>query len=90
MLKIKYHSKFKKDIKTIKKRNYDLSKLQEIIEILAEEKTLPAKYKDHSLTGIYQDFRECHILPDWLLIYRIDKDILTLVLSRTGTHSDLF
>ena len=49
-----------------------------------------AKYKDHSLTGIYQDFRECHILPDWLLIYRIDKDILTLVLSRTGTHSDLF
>lgn len=90
MLKIKYHSKFKKDIKTIKKRNYDLSKLQKVIEILTEEKTLPAKYKDHSLTGIYQDFRECHILPDWLLIYRIDKDILTLVLSRTGTHSDLF
>lgn len=90
MLKIKYHSKFKKDIKTIKKRNYDLSKLQKVIEILAEEKTLSAKYKDHSLTGIYQDFRECHILPDWLLIYRIDKDILTLVLSRTGTHSDLF
>lgn len=90
MLKIKYHSKFKKDIKTIKKRNYDLSKLQKVIEILAEEKTLPAKYKDHSLTGIYQDFRECHILPDWLLICRIDKDILTLVLSRTGTHSDLF
>ena len=90
MLKIKYYSKFKKDIKTIKKRNYDLSKLQKVIEILAEEKTLPAKYKDHSLTGIYQDFRECHILPDWLLIYRIDKDILTLVLSRTGTHSDLF
>ncbi|WP_278849616.1 type II toxin-antitoxin system YafQ family toxin [Megamonas funiformis] len=90
MLKIKYHSKFKKDIKTIKKRNYDLSKLQKVIEILAEEKTLPAKYKDHSLTGIYQDFRECHILPDWLLIYHIDKDILTLVLSRTGTHSDLF
>ncbi|MGO5439837.1 type II toxin-antitoxin system RelE/ParE family toxin [Megamonas funiformis] len=90
MLKIKYHSKFKKDIKTIKKRNYDLSKLQKVIEILAEEKTLPAKYKDHSLTGVYQDFRECHILPDWLLIYRIDKDILTLVLSRTGTHSDLF
>lgn len=90
MLKIKYHSKFKKDIKTIKKRNYDLLKLQKVIEILAEEKTLPAKYKDHSLTGVYQDFRECHILPDWLLIYRIDKDILTLVLSRTGTHSDLF
>ena len=90
MLKIKYHSKFKEDIKTIKKRNYDLSKLQKVIEILGEEKTLPAKYKDHSLTGIYQDFRECHILPDWLLIYRIDKDILILVLSRTGTHSDLF
>lgn len=68
--------------------NKDLKK--QSIEILAEEKTLPAKYKDHSLTGIYQDFRECHLLPDWLLIYRIDKDILTLVLSRTGTHSDLF
>lgn len=90
MLKIKYHSKFKKDIKIIKKRNYDLSKLEKVIEILAEEKNLPAKYKDHSLTGIYRDFRECHILPDWLLIYRIDKDILTLVLSRTGAHSDLF
>lgn len=90
MLKIKYHSKFKKDIKIIKKRNYDLSKLEKVIEILAEEKNLPAKYKDHSLTGIYRDFRECHILSDWLLIYRIDKDILTLVLSRTGTHSDLF
>ncbi|WP_346684407.1 type II toxin-antitoxin system YafQ family toxin [Megamonas hypermegale] len=90
MLKIKYHSKFKKDIKIIKKRNYDLSKLEKVIEILAEEKNLPAKYKDHSLTGNYRDFRECHILPDWLLIYRIDKDILTLVLSRTGTHSDLF
>lgn len=90
MLKIKYHSKFKKDIKIIKKRNYDLSKLEKVIEILAEEKNLPAKYKDHFLTGNYRDFRECHILPDWLLIYRIDKDILTLVLSRTGTHSDLF
>ena len=82
MLKIKYHSKFKKDIKTIKKCNYDLSKLQKVIEILAEEKTLPDKYKDHSLTGIYQDFRECHILPDCLLIYRIDKDILTLFLEQ--------
>ena len=90
MLKIKYHSKFKKDIKTIKKRNYDLSKLQKVIEILNKDISSPTKYKDHSLTGIYQDFRECHILPDWLLIYRIDKDILTLVLSRTGTHSDLF
>ena len=90
MLKIQYHSKLKKDIKVIKKRNYDLSKLEKVIEILAKEKNLPAKYKDHALTGNYKDFRECHILPDWLLIYRIEKDILTLVLSRTGTHSDLF
>lgn len=90
MLKIQYHSKFKKDIKVIKKRNYDLSKLEKVIEILVKEKNLPARYKDHALTGNYKDFRECHILPDWLLIYRIEKDILTLVLSRTGTHSNLF
>lgn len=90
MLKIQYHSKFKKDIKVIKKRNYDLSKLEKVIEILVQEKNLPARYKDHALTGNYKDFRECHILPDWLLIYRIEKDILTLVLSRTGTHSNLF
>ena len=90
MLKIKYHSKFKKDIKTIKKRNYDLSKLQKVIGILAEEKTLPDKYKDHSLTGIYQDFRECHIEPDWLLIYQIFENELILSATATGSHSDLF
>lgn len=90
MLKIKFTTKFKKDNKLLKKRNYDLSLMDNVIELLANEKTLPAKYHDHALTGLYSGFRECHILPDWLLIYRIENDTLTLVLSRTGTHNDLF
>lgn len=90
MLKIKFTNKFKKDNKLLKKRNYDLSLMDNVIEMLANQQTLPAKYHDHALTGLYTGFRECHILPDWLLIYRVENDTLTLVLSRTGTHSDLF
>lgn len=90
MLTIKYHTKFKKDLKLAKKRGYDLKLLEKVIRMLADEKTLPDKYCDHALTGKYKNFRECHILPDWLLIYHIDNNILTLTLSRTGTHSDLF
>ena len=90
MLKIKYHTKFKKDYKLIIKRGYNLKLLEEIIDNLANEKTLLPKNKDHSLTGNYEGFRECHITPDWLLIYRIEENILILVLLRTGTHSDLF
>lgn len=90
MLTIKYHSKFKRDIKLAKKRGYDLTLLEDVINILANNSPLPAKYCDHLLTGKYRSFRECHILPDWLLIYRIDNDVLTLTLSRTGSHSDLF
>ena len=62
----------------------------EVVNMLVEEKPLPAKYREHSLSGDYKGFKECHIEPDWLLIYRIEAEILTLVLSRTGTHSDLF
>ena len=90
MLTIKYLSKFKRDLKLAKKRGYDLDLLEDVVKILANNKPLPAKYCDYSLTGNYKGFRECHILPDWLLIYRIDKDVLILTLSRTGTHSDLF
>jgi len=64
--------------------------LDEVLQILIEEKQLPAKYRDHELTGKYFGFRECHILPDWLLIYAINKGNLILIVTRTGTHSDLF
>ncbi|MEF2562333.1 MAG: type II toxin-antitoxin system YafQ family toxin [Negativibacillus sp.] len=90
MLDIRYSSKFKKDYKTIIKRGYNPQLLQDVLDILCNEQTLPEKYKDHWLTGNYQGHRECHITPDWLLIYKIEQDILTLTLTRTGTHSDLF
>ena len=90
MLTIKFESSFKKDYKRIIKRGYDKRLLEKVIDILANEETLPSKYKDHSLIGNYKDYRECHIAPDWLLIYRIIDNELILVLSRTGSHSDLF
>ena len=83
-------SKFKKDYKTIIKRNLDINLLDEVIRILACGDELPQQYKDHSLSGNWKGFRECHIAPDWLLIYSIEDNNLVLVLSRTGTHSDLF
>ncbi len=64
--------------------------LKEVIDMLASGEVLSEKYCDHSLTGDYKGCRECHILPDWLLIYRIEKELLILGLTRTGTHSDLF
>lgn len=90
MLNIRYSAKFKKDYKTILKRGYNPLLLQEVLEFLANEQHLPDRYKDHALSGNYQGHRECHITPDWLLIYKIENDILTLSLTRTGTHSDLF
>ncbi len=89
MLKIRYSSRFKKDFKTIMKRNYNVKLFEEVLRLLVEEKPLPVKYLDHPLIGSYSGHRECHITPDWLLIYKIEKDILTLTLTRTGTHSDL-
>lgn len=90
MLNIRYSAKFKKDYKTIIKRGYNPILLQKVLEILCTQQPLPPKYKDHSLTGDYSSHRECHITPDWLLIYKIEADTLTLILTRTGTHSDLF
>nr|WP_303663645.1 type II toxin-antitoxin system YafQ family toxin [Ruminococcus bromii] len=90
MLKIKYHTLFKKDFKRIKKRGYDISRLEKIVELLANEVPLPEQFKDHNLSGNYNGFRECHIAPDWLLIYQVNNNELVLVLSRTGSHSDLF
>ena len=90
MYTIKPTTKFQKDLKRIQKRGYDLSLLKEVIQKLAAGEVLPPKNKDHYLTGIYEGYRECHIAPDWLLIYEIANDSLFLYLTRTGTHSDLF
>ena len=81
-------SQFKKDYKLAVKRGCDISKLKEIITLLVDNQSLPEKYVDHELRGIYSKYRECHIAPDWLLIYRIENNDLQLI--RTGSHSDLF
>ncbi len=90
MLKIRYSGRFKKDYKTIVKRGYNVKLLEETLNILITGKNLPQKYLDHPLTGNFAGHRECHITPDWLLIYKVEKDVLILSLTRTGTHSDLF
>ena len=89
MLNIVLSNRFKKDLKTAAKRGYDLDLLDAVVNTLASRQPLPEKNRDHALTGDYTGFRECHISPDWLLIYRVDGDDLILFLSRTGTHSDL-
>lgn len=83
-------NQFKKDVKLAQKRGYDIKLLKRIILTLAEGSTLEAKYKDHALTGNFDGFHECHIRPDWLLVYKINHGRLVLLLARTGTHSDLF
>ncbi len=79
---------FRRDVKLAQKRGKDMAKLREVILLLVEGKPLSARYKDHPLSGEWSHFRDCHIEPDWLLIYKADRDDLYLV--RTGTHSDLF
>lgn len=81
---------FKKDFKLDQKQGLDLNKLKEIIILLANGELLPPKNKDHQLKGNYKGHRECHIEPDWLLIYKIQDDMLILTLVRTGSHSKLF
>ena len=89
-LKVKYSTRFKKGLKLAVKRGLDISLLEKIVEKLKAKIPLEAKYKDHPLSGNYKGYRECHIQPDWLLIYLIENDILTLTLIDTGTHADLF
>lgn len=90
MLKLRTTARFRKDYDRIKRRGYQLSLLQDVLEKLCAQEILEMKYRDHALTGSYKGFRECHIAPDWLLIYAIDKGELILVASRTGAHADLF
>ncbi len=87
---VKPTNKFKKDLNAVQKRGYNIDLLTEVIKVLANGEMLDEKYSDHSLKGNYKGCRECHILPDWLLIYEIDGNALILYLTRTGTHSDLF
>ena len=91
MLNIRYGNRFKKEFrKVLGREGHTAEKFTAVLEYLVNEKPLPTEYRDHKLVGKYIGYRECHIMPDWLLIYRIEKEVLTLVLSRTGSHSDLF
>ena len=90
MLDLIMTGQFKRDLQRIQKRSLELELLKNVIRLLLEEQTLDEKYRDHALTGSYRGFRECHIQPDWLLIYAIDHNELILTASRTGSHSDLF
>lgn len=90
MLKIVLSNRFRKDLKLAQKRGINLNLLRDVVNALANEEKLAAKYHDHDLSGVFSGFRECHIQPDWLLVYRIEKNELELFLFRTGTHSDLF
>lgn len=83
-------TRFSKDLKRIEKRGYNISLLTDVIKKLAKGEKLDEKYRDHTLKGVYEGCRECHITPDWLLIYEIVDNELILYLTRTGTHSDLF
>ena len=89
LYEVKQTTRFKRDYKLAKKRGQNLDLLQDIILKLADGEVLPPKNRDHALTGDWSGFRECHVTPDWLLVYKIEEDILVLTLTRIGTHSDL-
>ncbi|MDD2504123.1 MAG: type II toxin-antitoxin system YafQ family toxin [Clostridia bacterium] len=87
---VKFTTQFKKDYKLAIKRGLEIGLLEEVVSLLSMGKALPEKNRDHVLSGNWIGYRECHIQSDWLLVYRIDDEVLVLTLSRTGTHSDLF
>lgn len=90
MYQVKFTTAYKKAYKLMKKRGLDISLLDEVVNLLRQGRQLEERYHDHGLTGDLAGFRECHIKPDWLIIYLIENDILTLTLIDTGSHSDLF
>jgi mRNA interferase YafQ len=90
LLELKQTTQFKKDLRRMSEGGADMSLLDEVIRLLREGKPLPAKYKDHPLTGNWAGHRDCHIKNDWLLIYRKDKKALILTATRTGSHSEIF
>lgn len=87
---VRFTTKFKKDLKLVKKQGKNLDKLFSVVDALANGEELEQKFRDHSLSGGYEGFRECHIEPDWLLIYKKNEEQIILYLSRTGSHSELF
>ncbi len=87
---LEYGNRFLKDLKLAKRRGLDLNELKGVTDMLQNDQPLDAKYHDHALTGNYKGYRECHINPDWLLIYNKKETIRVISLYRTGTHSDLF
>ncbi|EFM46306.1 type II toxin-antitoxin system YafQ family toxin [Mobiluncus mulieris] len=89
-MKLEYTAKFKKDYKKCLRQGRDMRVLEEVLRLLVQPGTLPARYRDHGLVGNYRGHRECHLAPDWLLIYRIDQDKVTLTATRLGSHSELF
>ncbi len=90
MLIIRTTGQFEKDFKKAKKRGKDMEKIKTVMRKLAKEETLEEKYREHKLTGDYKGHRECHIEPDWLLIYKLDNKNESITFERTGSHSDLF
>ena len=84
-----YTNKIKRQLKALQKRGYDMSLFKEVVDLLLDGKPLPPKHKDHPLKGDKHGYRDCHIKPDWVLIYKINKGVLNLILSETGTHSDI-
>ena len=87
---VQFTNRFKKDLKLAKKQKRDIEKLLDVVEILANGGELDPKFRDHALSGEYTGTRECHIEPDWLLVYQIMDDVLVLLLYRLGSHSELF
>ncbi|MBE6954473.1 MAG: type II toxin-antitoxin system YafQ family toxin [Ruminococcaceae bacterium] len=90
MLEVVLSNRFKKDLKLAARRGYNFEILNEVVDKLARQELLPEKNRDHALSGDYAGCRECHLAPDWLLVYRVHNEALVLYLMRTGTHSDLF
>jgi mRNA interferase YafQ len=88
--RVAYTNVFKRQRKALIARGYDISLLDDTIKVLANGEALPERFRDHALQGERKGYRDCHVRPDWVLIYRIDNDVLTLLLSETGTHADLF
>ena len=83
-------TRFRRDLKRMKKRGKNIEKLKSVVRLLVQEESLPERYQDHNLVGDWSGYRDCHIEPDWLLIYKIERNQGILTLVRTGTHSDLF
>ena len=90
MFIVKFTNQYKKSYKLLIKRGLNIKLLDDVVEMLKDGKTLDKRYKDHALEGKYNKFRECHIKPDWLLIYLVEDDVMILTLIDTGSHSDIF